>query len=137
METKDPITPDFDAITAARSVADALAAHSDAGDRDRKVAPEAIGLLNSSLILNLNEPNVLGDVSWVESGRYVGIWWSLHLGLETWGSGERHGATTANARRYIDRIEALIRVPVDLISIGPGRDETICRKAPFPKPKSG
>ena len=34
--------------------------------------------------------------------KYVGIWWGMHLGVETWSSGPRHGATTANARRYID-----------------------------------
>ena len=38
-----------------------------------------------------------------------------------------------NARNYIERIEAAVEVPVDLISIGPGRDQTICRKAPFSK----
>ncbi len=70
--------------------------------RTIQVAPDAVGLLNSDLVLNLNEPNALGDVSWVEPGKYAGIWWSMHLGLETWGSGERHGATTANAQRYLD-----------------------------------
>lgn len=70
--------------------------------RSLHVAERATGLLDSNLILNLNEPNALGDVSWVEPGKYVGIWWSLHLGIETWGSGPTHGATTANARRYID-----------------------------------
>ncbi len=70
--------------------------------RTIQVAPEAAGLLNSSLILNLNEPNKLGDVSWVQPGKYVGIWWGMHLGTKTWGSGPDHGATTAEARRYID-----------------------------------
>ena len=70
--------------------------------RTIQVADDAIGLLNSDLVLNLNEPNVLGDVSWVEPGKYVGIWWSMHLGLHTWGSGEKHGATTDRASRYID-----------------------------------
>ena len=58
--------------------------------------------LASDLILNLNEPNVLGDVSWFKPAKYVGIWWAMHLGVWTWGSGPQHGATTANARRYID-----------------------------------
>lgn len=70
--------------------------------RTIQVAPDAIGLLNSSLILNLNEPNLLGDVSWVEPGKYVGIWWAMHLGVKTWSSGELHGATTSEAKRYID-----------------------------------
>jgi alpha-glucosidase len=50
--------------------------------------------LSSDLILNLNEPNELGDVSWFKPGKYVGIWWGMHLGTETWASGPRHGATT-------------------------------------------
>mgnify|MGYP001812319725 FL=1 len=70
--------------------------------RTIQVADDAIGLLNSSLILNLNEPNALGDVSWVEPGRYVGIWWAMHIGERTWGSGPNHGATTEEAKRYID-----------------------------------
>ena len=70
--------------------------------RTLQIADDAAGLYMSDLILNLNEPNKLGDVSWFKPFKYVGIWWSLHLDTETWGSGPRHGATTANARRYID-----------------------------------
>lgn len=70
--------------------------------RTLQIADTAAGLYMSDLILNLNEPNKLGDVSWVKPGKYVGIWWSMHLDTETWSSGPRHGATTANARRYID-----------------------------------
>lgn len=70
--------------------------------RTVQIATDATGLLNSDLILNLNEPNALGDVSWVEPGKYVGIWWAMHVGEASWGSGPEHGATTATARRYID-----------------------------------
>lgn len=70
--------------------------------RTLQIADRAGGLYESNLILNLNEPNALGDVSWVQPGKYVGIWWSLHLDTETWATGERHGANTANARRYVD-----------------------------------
>lgn len=70
--------------------------------RTVQISPDARGLLNSSLILNLNEPNALGDVSWVEPGKYVGIWWAMHLGRQTWASGPKHGATTEETRRYID-----------------------------------
>ncbi|WP_333607727.1 glycoside hydrolase family 97 protein [Arsukibacterium sp.] len=70
--------------------------------RTLQIADTAVGLLNSDLILNLNEPNKLGDVSWVKPGKYAGIWWGMHLGTETWGSGDKHGATTDNAKRYID-----------------------------------
>jgi alpha-glucosidase len=70
--------------------------------RTVQVAPDGIGLLNSNLILNLNEPNRLGDVSWVEPGKYIGIWWAMHLNEKTWGSGAKHGATSENAMRHID-----------------------------------
>jgi len=70
--------------------------------RTIQIADEAKGLLNSDIILNLNEPNKLGDVSWVEPGRYIGIWWGMHLAENTWGSGPTHGATTSEAKRYID-----------------------------------
>ncbi len=70
--------------------------------RTLQIADRAGGLYMSDLILNLNEPNVLGDVSWVKPHKYVGIWWSLHLDTESWSSGPKHGATTANAKRYID-----------------------------------
>jgi adenylosuccinate synthase len=35
------------------------------------------------------------------------------------------------ARRYVDRVEALAGVSVELISVGPGRDETVVRTSPF------
>lgn len=70
--------------------------------RTVQIADSAGGLVDSNLILNLNEPNALGDVSWFQPHKYLGIWWSLHLDTETWATGARHGATTANARRYID-----------------------------------
>ncbi len=69
--------------------------------RTVQIARSAVGLINSSLILNLNEPCALADVSWIKPMKYIGVWWSLHLGVESWG-GEGHGATTENAMRYID-----------------------------------
>jgi alpha-glucosidase len=54
------------------------------------------------LTLNLNPPNKLGDPSWIVPQKYVGIWWGMHLNAMTWSSGPKHGATTANAKRYID-----------------------------------
>ena len=42
-----------------------------------------------------------------------------------------HGALPANAQRYLARIEALVGVPLDLISTGPERDETIVLRHPF------
>jgi alpha-glucosidase len=70
--------------------------------RTLQIADTAGGLYTSDLILNLNEPNVLGDVSWFEPAKYVGIWWELHLENTTWATGPKHGATTANAKRHID-----------------------------------
>jgi alpha-glucosidase len=70
--------------------------------RTIQISPDAVGLLNSDLILNLNEPNKLSDVSWVEPGKYVGIWWGMHIAENTWGSGEKHGATTSETMRYMD-----------------------------------
>lgn len=70
--------------------------------RTLQVATRAGGLVESSLILNLNEPNRLGDVSWVKPMKYVGVWWEMHMDLKTWGTGARHGATDANVRRHID-----------------------------------
>ncbi len=59
-------------------------------------------LITSYLVLNLNEPNKLSDVTWIKPGKYVGIWWEMHLQTSTWASGDKHGATTANTKRYID-----------------------------------
>jgi alpha-glucosidase len=70
--------------------------------RSIQIADRAGGLVESHLILNLNEPNRLGDVSWFHPAKYVGIWWSLHLDQKTWATGPRHGATTAETMRYID-----------------------------------
>lgn len=70
--------------------------------RTVQIADTPGGLITSYLILNLNEPNKLGDVSWVKPGKYIGIWWEMHLDKSTWGSGPRHGATTVNAKRYVD-----------------------------------
>ena len=69
--------------------------------RSVQITRSAVGLVNSSLILNLNEPCAIDDVSWIKPMKYIGVWWSLHLGVESWG-GEGHGATTENAMRYID-----------------------------------
>ncbi|WP_211208056.1 glycoside hydrolase family 97 protein [Anaerophaga thermohalophila] len=59
-------------------------------------------LAMSNLTLNLNEPCVLDDISWIEPTKYIGIWWAMHLDEYTWGQGPKHGATTQNAKRYID-----------------------------------
>nr|WP_244325794.1 glycoside hydrolase family 97 protein [Shewanella aestuarii] len=70
--------------------------------RTIQIGSTATDLLNSDLILNLNEPNKLGDVSWVKPGKYIGIWWAMHVNEKTWGSGDKHGATTSETIRYMD-----------------------------------
>ncbi|MCK8128447.1 glycoside hydrolase family 97 protein [Pseudoalteromonas sp. 2CM39R] len=70
--------------------------------RTIQIGERAIDLVNSDIILNLNEPNKLGDVSWVKPGKYIGIWWGMHINETTWGSGEKHGATTKNTKYYMD-----------------------------------
>lgn len=85
--------------------------------RSVHIADKATELIASRLIENLNEPNKIGDVSWFKPKKYVGIWWEMHLGISTWDmeatqdmsthpqaskTGVKHGATTQNAKRYID-----------------------------------
>ncbi len=70
--------------------------------RTMQIADSAGQLYGSDLILNLNEPNKVGDVSWVRPGKFIGIWWDLHLENWSWAAGPRHGATTEHAKRYID-----------------------------------
>ena len=70
--------------------------------RTIQIASQAVGLINSSLILNLNDPCVLETTDWIKPMKYVGVWWGIHLGVETWAMDKRHGATTANAKRHID-----------------------------------
>jgi len=64
-------------------------------DRVTELSPALLGL-------NLNPPNVLASTDWIRPMKYVGIWWGMHINTMTWASGPRHGATTANAKRYID-----------------------------------
>ncbi len=70
--------------------------------RTLQIAPKAVGLINSALILNLNEPCALESTDWIRPMKYVGIWWGMHLGVESWVINDRHGATTENAKRHID-----------------------------------
>src|SRR3546814_6290288 len=70
--------------------------------RTIQIAPDAKGLINSSLILNLNEPNKLGDVSWVEPGKYVGIWWAMHINERSWGNDR--------SEEHTSELQSLIRI---------------------------
>jgi alpha-glucosidase len=59
-------------------------------------------LIESNLVVNLAQESKIEDPSWIEPGKYMGIWWELHIGESTWHPGGRVGATTENAKRYID-----------------------------------
>lgn len=63
----------------------------------------------SATSLNLNPPSEIADTTWIKPGKFVGIWWGMHLGKYTWhpsqpgqDSTDGLGATTENTRKYID-----------------------------------
>ena len=67
------------------------------------VSDKATDILASHTILNLNDPSVIKDPSWIKPTKYIGIWWEMHVGKASWDSASgKHGATTANVKRYID-----------------------------------
>jgi len=84
------------------------------------VADNAPAILASKLILNLNEPCQLPDVSWIKPQKFVGVWWEMHVNKGSWSYSDatnlkladtdwsklkpsgRHAANTANVKRYID-----------------------------------
>lgn len=85
------------------------------------VCETATDVLASRLILNLNDPCVLDDVSWIHPVKYMGVWWEMISGKSTWAytsdfpsvklgqtdyehatPNGRHGANNENVRRYID-----------------------------------
>ncbi len=70
--------------------------------RTIQLADRATDLAPSLLGLNLNPPSALASTEWIHPMKYVGIWWGMHINTMTWSSGPKHGATTANAKRYID-----------------------------------
>ena len=43
------------------------------------VADTPMALADSRIELNLNAPNTLTDTSWIHIGKYVGVWWEMHL----------------------------------------------------------
>jgi hypothetical protein len=84
------------------------------------VSDKATDILASKIILNLNEPCKLDDVSWIKPIKYVGIWWEMHVRTASWNYADLynvkldqidwskvlphgyHGATTARTKKYID-----------------------------------
>lgn len=65
------------------------------------IADSCLELTTNRTMFALNEPPV-GDFSWVHTLKFIGIWWAMYVGEWTWAPGERHGATTAHAKEYID-----------------------------------
>jgi len=41
------------------------------------VSDDARDVLASNLILNLNEPCKIKDVSWIKPVKYMGVWWEM------------------------------------------------------------
>ncbi len=67
------------------------------------IGTQAIDLVgHSAMWQHLNEPSRITDNTWIRPLRYVGVWWGMHVGVQSWTMGERHGATTANAIKHID-----------------------------------
>ena len=66
------------------------------------IGETAGALADSRIELNLNEPSKIADTAWIKPGKYVGVWWEMHLERSTWGSGPKHGANTANVEHYMD-----------------------------------
>lgn len=71
--------------------------------RTIQITDNAPDLIESNLIVNLNEPNKIGDVSWFKPMKYTGVWWEMHLGKSSWDlAAGKHGATTENVKAFID-----------------------------------
>ena len=65
------------------------------------IADSAIELTTNRVMYVLNEPP-REDFSWVQTLKFIGIWWAMYVGEWTWAPGKRHGATTEHALEYID-----------------------------------
>ncbi|WP_051397722.1 glycoside hydrolase family 97 protein [Runella limosa] len=71
--------------------------------RTINVSDKATDILASKMILNLNEPSKIMDVSWIKPQKFIGMWWEMHVGKATWEKASgKHGANTANVKTYID-----------------------------------
>ncbi|MBA0882706.1 glycoside hydrolase family 97 protein [Flavobacterium undicola] len=85
------------------------------------VSDDAREILASKMTLNLNEPCKIEDTSWIKPVKYVGVWWEMITGKSTWAYTDefptvelgvtdyskakpngKHGANTANVKKYID-----------------------------------
>jgi alpha-glucosidase len=75
--------------------------------RTIQISPDAGGLVSSNLIINLNEPNKLDDLSWVKPTKYLGIWWAMHINKYTFWIDPKHGASTDHSLEHIDYCKKL------------------------------
>lgn len=81
------------------------------------ISDKAVDILASKLILNLNDPSRVENTSWIKPMKFIGVWWALQTGKNTWTYSDypdslsadgklipsgKHGGTTANVKRYID-----------------------------------
>lgn len=67
------------------------------------VSDKATDILASKIILNLNEPSKIKNTSFVTPQKFIGVWWEMFNGKSAWDSvSGKHGATTANVKKYID-----------------------------------
>ena len=84
------------------------------------VSDKAADILESKLVLNLNEPTRFKDTSWIKPTKYVGVWWEMITGKSTWAytnmdnikldsidyskvkPNGTHAANTAHVKEYID-----------------------------------
>jgi len=81
------------------------------------VSDKASDILESKMILNLNEPTKIENTSWIQPMKFIGIWWEMQTGTGSWSYSDnldslaasgaliphnRHSANTANVKRYID-----------------------------------
>lgn len=79
------------------------------------IADSAIELTANRTMYALNDPPVKDkDFSWVNTLKFIGIWWAMYLGEWTWAPGEKHGATTKHAKDYID---AAVRLGINGVLI--------------------
>ena len=100
------------------------------------VGDRAGALVESNLVLNLNEPCRLEDTSWIKPMKYVGVWWEMHLKVSIWDrdGAYPHCATTENVKRYIDFASenGFGGVLVEGWNVGWGRGERFDYSQPYP-----
>lgn len=85
------------------------------------LASEAVGLINSSLILNLNEPSKIGDTEWIRPMKCIGVRWPTPSKADSRTAEERYNAATEQVKRYLE-FAADNRIDAVLIGRSEGRE---------------